>query len=261
MTLDIKTVPALARQALLITYDSGFTVIQRITLLNKINGKRYIVGAVALLIVLFSVVIMLDAAYSTPSSGEGLRLLSPYTWIVIAISLGVFCLKGATMVIPIWFIYVGLGATFQPITAVSVGFVGLVLELAVGYYVGKRLGQKRVMPIIQKSRHGMRIHGYALKNGFFSSFLARFVPGPPIDSISMLFGAVGASFTPYLLGSLLVLVPRMMLIVLLGNVALRPLQTPYLVPALIVIAVIVVIYTIIRFQKSAKKNILPYEKE
>ncbi|KMQ50362.1 sNARE-like domain protein [Chitinispirillum alkaliphilum] len=223
--------------------------------------KRYIFGSVFLLFLLFAAVMLLDASGGTETDPHELQLLNPYAWIGIITSLIIFCIKGATMVIPIVVLYMGIGAAFQPYTAVLVGFVGLILELSTGFIMGKKLGRKRVMPVVAKSRHGKKIASYAADRGVVSSFMARVVPGPPIDLISMLFGAVNARYLPFMCGSLLVLVPRMVLVVLLGSLAVRPLENRFLIPAIIVLVVIVVIVTLKKlYTPNSGPEILLYGK-
>lgn len=160
------------------------------------------------------------------SFAENNKLLAP---LVI---LGLYCIKATLFVIPISLLYISTGLIFTPIQAIIINILGLILELTITFYLGKFLGEEKVKSIISKNEKMKKLNYRSLTKGK-TVFLVRFVPIFPVDFISLLLGTIGKDYMPYLVPSVLGILPRMIPLSLMGNSLTNPFSIEFLLPLII----------------------------
>ena len=192
---------------------------------------------VVLIIVVTIIIIILIPDFKNLTSDEISDYIPKSIILASLLLLGLYCLKAITIVIPAVLLYIIAGIIFPPIPAIAVTLICLIIELTIGYYVGRYLGQEQVMKLVDKNNHLNKIIRYIQNKSLTSCFIVSFVPGFPIDLTSMLFGASNTKYFQFLTGSLLGLTPTMVPIVLIGNSITDPLSKEFMIPFSICVAI------------------------
>lgn len=129
---------------------------------------------------------------------------------------GIYGLKAIVFVIPASVLYMAVGMAFDFLPGLIVNAIGLFAELNITYFIGKFLGGERVEKKIRSSKKGEKIIALRDKKTPYI-FIARLLPIFPIDFVSLFFGASNMGYLRYILVSFFGVMPRIVLITLLGD--------------------------------------------
>ncbi len=133
----------------------------------------------------------------------------------VAAVLAVYLVKALTMVLPASVVYVAVGMSFPTWQALLINFAGICVEVTATYVLGRLLGGASVERIIKRSKGGEKLLGLKQKGKFSFVFLLRFSP-LPLDLSSLFLGASRFPFAPYFFMSLLGVLPRVVVLTILG---------------------------------------------
>ena len=126
-----------------------------------------------------------------------------------------YAFKSLTVFFPIIILNVLGGFLFEPVHALIINSIGVLVELTTPYWVGRASGNsfadklKKKYPKISEMSNSSG-------NVFFKSFFLRIISCLPGDAVSMYFGAAKMPFFTALLGSFLGVLPGMITATLLG---------------------------------------------
>ncbi len=129
---------------------------------------------------------------------------------------GVYSLKAVVFVIPASVLYMAVGMAFDFVPGLIVNAVGLFAELNITYFIGKFLGGEKVENKLHQSKKGEKIITLRDKKTPYL-YVARLLPVFPIDFVSLFFGASNMGYLRYILISFFGVMPRIILITLLGD--------------------------------------------
>lgn len=211
------------------------------------------------LLALLLLAIVIASAYPGLSSLSPEELLSytPKSLILAALALwGIYCVKAVIMVIPVVALYVAAGIVFPTGYAILVTCIGLVIELTIGYYSGRWLGEKKVQETISRRPRISEFLGSRRDNLSLLCFISRIIP-IPFDLLSMFLGSVRMPFVKYVLVSLLGLTPVMIPTVLVGESISNPLSPEFLLPfgaSLIIVILVFFAYRALTKGASNRRN-------
>ncbi|MBQ9749858.1 MAG: TVP38/TMEM64 family protein [Clostridia bacterium] len=127
-----------------------------------------------------------------------------------------YAFKSLTVFFPIIVLNVLGGFLFEPDHALIVNTVGVLVELAIPYWIGRASGAGFADKLCKKHPKLGEIIGEGSNNNFFMSFFLRVISCLPGDAISMYFGARRVPFWTCLLASFLGTLPGMVASTLLG---------------------------------------------
>lgn len=137
--------------------------------------------------------------------------------LAAAFILVLYAVKSLSIFFPVVIIYFAVGFLFPPVTAVLVNSLGVIIELAVPYLIGRISGDDYAGKILQKTPKLKEIIERQQGTPFFMSFFLRVISCLPADAVSMYFGAVKLPFAVFLAGSFLGLFPGLITSTLLGS--------------------------------------------
>lgn len=129
---------------------------------------------------------------------------------------GVYGLKAIVFVIPASVLYMAVGMAFDFVPGLIVNAIGIFFELNITYFIGKFLGGEAVEKKLSASKKGRKIIELRDKKTPYL-YLARLLPVFPIDFVSLFFGASNMGYVRYILISFFGVMPRIILITLLGD--------------------------------------------
>lgn len=141
---------------------------------------------------------------------------APSVWAAYAIVLGVYALKAVLFVIPASMIYLSVGAAFSTAVAVALNCFGIALEITISYLLGRFLGGDKVDKMLRGKKGYDKLEKFRSRGRFAFVFLLRF-SSFPIDFGSLFFGASDFAFPSYFLMSLCGILPRVVVMTILGH--------------------------------------------
>lgn len=150
-------------------------------------------------------------------SAENLKDFAPSAPLLAAgFLLTLYALKSLTVVFPIIVLNVLGGFLFSPAQALMVNFLGVAVDMAIPYAIGKLSGTGLVHKLENKYPKLSGVFGEGTQDLFFLSFFLRAISCLPGDLVSMYFGAISMPFGKYMLGSFLGMLPGTITATLLG---------------------------------------------
>jgi len=165
--------------------------------------------------------------------------------------LAVYAIKAVVMIIPAPALYIAAGVAFPIGWALIITYLGLIISLSVGYFNGKKLGEKRATELISKNRKVADFLESKLDRLSYLCFISRILPFPK-DLFSMLYGAIGMPFYKYIAISLMGMSPIMIPNVLVGHSIGTPISPEFLIPFGISLAVALVVFILYKGQTANK---------
>ena len=209
--------------------------------MNRLYNHRRWIMAILLVVLILAALPHLRGL--TVSSILSYTPASPFLAALVLI--GIYCIKSVFMVIPIIVLYISAGILFPPVWAVLITYLCLFCELAIGYWIGKRMGSDKVNEIMERNPRAGKFLSFQQKNDSTACFMARVTP-LPFDLVSMFFGASGMGVGRYLVFSMLGLSPGMIPWVIAGNAITNPLSPEFLIPFGISIVITAVVFAAFR---------------
>ncbi len=228
---------------------------------EKKKNILLLIAKTAILAVILAVVI-LNYDRLTNLDVRALVEKAPSVLAAEALIVGVFFLKSLLFVIPASLIYLSVGTAFSPLTAIIISLVGISVEVTATYFLGKFLGSDVVKKLLSKSKNGKKLIEKDVSNKFSVLFLMRF-SGLPIDFTSLFLGAASCRYPVYLLSSLAGIMPRVIVLTILGDSIYKYIPRDFVIKAVIVALPVAAMVFVIKFiiDRKKKKDILPEECE
>lgn len=190
-------------------------------------------------------------------TAESLKGFAPSAPLLAAFFLlALYAFKSLTVVFPIIVLNVLGGFLFEPVQALLLNFLGVAIELAIPYWIGRMSGADLVHKLERKYPKFSRIFGEKSDNQFFLSFFLRAVFCLPGDLVSMYFGAVSMPFGKYMLGSLLGMVPGTIAATLLGMSITDPTSPLFWISVSLTVGVAAAALLVYYFLKKAHRKTL-----
>ena len=218
----------------------------------KIKQTLLIAAKIVVPVVLFAVILL---NYDTLAHLDVRALIASASsvWTASAVVLGVYAVKGLVIVIPASLVYVSVGMAFSTPLAVLLNSLGIAVEVTVSYFLGRFLGGEKVDKMLRDKKGYAQLEKLRHKRRFAFVFLLRF-SSFPIDFGSLFFGASGFAFPSYFLMSLLGILPRVIVLTVLGYGIYELIPMQYIITAVLcalpVAAVVLVILAVRKKKKS-----------
>jgi len=165
--------------------------------------------------------------------------VSDSIFLAIISFLLIYAVKAVVMIIPVPVLYVAAGIVFPLPWAIVVSYLGLIIALSVGYFNGRRLGEKKVTVLINKHIKLENVLKGKMRNLDHLCFLSRFIP-LPFDLLSMFYGALKMPFDKYLTMSLLGVTPKVITFILTSTYISKPWSIEFMIPFILSLTVVLV---------------------
>lgn len=181
--------------------------------LNEFIRKfgRYVPFLLTILIIIFCAVFLINHDFD-----EILSYRPDNLYLAALVFLGFYALKSLSVVFPLAAIFVAIGAIYPYGIAVALNIIGLAVCFTIPYLVGRISGGGLVKTIEHKYPKAQKLVCYGHDNNLFASYISRAVVVVPGDLVSMIHGALRMPYRPYLLGSIMGVLPEMLVQTYIG---------------------------------------------
>jgi len=127
-----------------------------------------------------------------------------------------YALKSLTIFFPIIVLNILGGFLFDPLQALFINSIGILIDSALPYLIGKYSGSGLTKKLVRRYPKFAEILAVQQNNDAFMTFFLRVISCLPGDIVSMYLGTTGIPFGKYLLASYLGILPGMVAATLLG---------------------------------------------
>lgn len=180
-------------------------------------------------------------------------------WLAAIFLIALYAFKSLAVFFPLLVLNILGGFMFSPPIALLVNTIGITVDLVIPYFIGKASGKKSAAAILDKHPKLKKVVDRQHKSSFFLSFLLRSISFLPGDAVSMFSGASGMPFVKYLLGSILGVLPGMILATVMGASINDPSSPAFWVSTLLTV-LLSIISTVIYLIWSRKSKFKEKEK-
>lgn len=215
---------------------------------NKIlNILKILLAATLLTVIIIN--------YDTLSNLDIRQLIAGAESVTLAAAMviGVYFVKSMVFVVPASLIYISVGMAFEPKQAILINTVGIIVEITATYFLGKFLGKDAVEKKLRGNKAGEKLLNMKSKSKNLMIFTIRFT-GIPIDFSSLFMGAFDFNFLPYFFLSLLGILPRVLLLTIIGEGFYELIPMKYIITAVIIIIPVAAVGIVLKKIISRKKG-------
>lgn len=161
-------------------------------------------------------------------------------WGAAAVLVVIYSIKSMSIVFPLTALYISAGVLFPFWVAILVNLVGLFCCTTIPFWIGRFSGAPLMEKLTEKYPKVNKLSEIGTSNEVFSSYILRAIGILPGDVASAVMGACGYRFPAYTLGSLLGLLPAMIIQTLMGRHLDEPLSPLFIFLFCLLIAVSVI---------------------
>ena len=166
---------------------------------------------------------------------------------------GVYGLKAIVFVIPASVLYMAVGMAFDFAPGLLVNAIGIFFEINITYFIGKFLGGEAVEKKLSASKKGQKIIELRDKKTPYL-YVARLLPVFPIDFVSLFFGASNMGYVRYILISFFGVMPRIILITLLGDKIYDLIPVKFMMTVVVFALLVASVVILIKYIKKKDKK-------
>jgi uncharacterized membrane protein YdjX (TVP38/TMEM64 family) len=227
------------------------------------SGTRFIrvlITAAPFLMIIFCAVFYLLNFSKLGTAGliEAVTRYEPRNLFIGAlVIIGLFGVKSLSMIFPMVVLVVASGIIFDNLAvALIVNFLGVLLQITLPYLIGRYAEREFVSKLLSRHKNLKKAQEFGLENEVFVSYFLRVINVLPCDAVSMYFGATGISPKNYYLGSMLGILPGMIVTTIAGGAVTEPSSPQFIVSVAVEVAFAVgsaIYYYFYKKKKSGKK--------
>jgi len=222
--------------------SAAFKARRRRSLINTIGGFMLVVAGALAVLLFYTHSRELQGWYGEYQLRMGeiqqyvLELRIP--WLILLAVLLLYTLKSFWFPLPIPMLCFITGAVLPIYLSLAVNVAGLMILFSVRYYWGRRRGGGQVKKLLQRQSDIRDYLEYSRGSRPWVLFLFRLLPNFALNSVSQIFGAMHFDYTDFLLISLIGFLPKLVSYTIVGSQAFDPLSIPFLVPLIIIFALL-----------------------
>lgn len=147
-----------------------------------------------------------------------------------------YSLKSLSIFFPITILQIVTGYIFPIPIAIFINLLGATAEIIIPFTLSRYTSSSYIQKTIDKKPRIKEIIAALSQNEFFLSFFLRVLGFLPIDIVSMVLGMMKLKHTPYIAGSLLGLMPGIVMTSLIGDSAQDPSSNQFIVSIIVMCA-------------------------
>lgn len=216
------------------------------------KSSQLILKFIKILPIIFIIIgIIVGFLFKDTSVADIVNYTPENPFLAACILIGLYALKSISIVFPLIVLNISAGMLFSPFLAIVVNLIGSFVASAIPYFIGRFVGRGVVIKIMKKYKKFSEMSKMPLvQNPWFYSYFLRVISILPGDLVSMLLGSIKLKFTPYILGSLLGILPGMLAATFMGTAISDPTSPEFIIALVGTIFLSVLSYLIYRKWKK-----------
>ena len=172
--------------------------------------------------------------------------------LTLTVILLLYFIKSFVMVIPLQALYLATGAVFGFGMSVAINMLGIAICLTTAYIMGRRIETDRLDRFVEKHPKLSSLDSFQQENSFFFSCTARLVGMVPRDIVSVYCGIKRLDYPGYIAGSLLGMLPGLLMTTVMGANIHNPTSPRFIVS--VCLHIFTFILSMLIYNMLKKKN-------
>lgn len=148
-----------------------------------------------------------------------------------AVMLGLFTLKGCTVLLNGNILYAASGVMFSLPGAILVNTAGTFVMTTIPFFIGRKGGETTMEVLTQKYHKLAALRNAPQRSEFSFTFFLRVLGILPCEPVGMYLGACGIHYDKYICGTFLGLVPAIVAYAVIGEYAAQPTSPQFIIAA------------------------------
>ncbi len=173
--------------------------------------------------------------------------------LAAVVVLALYAVKGFSMLINGYILYIAAGIMFSIPQALVVNFVGSIVMITIPFMLGRKGGAAAVEKLTAKYKKLATLRDKPNQNALSTTFLLRVLGILPCEIVSLYLGACNLHFGKYLLGSMTGLLPSIIIFSVMGQYASSP-GSPQFIIAVVVWIISIVAGFLLSGKNKKKKE-------
>lgn len=207
------------------------------------------IGALLILVAIFWQVL------SGLSAADILNYLPPNTVLAVLALMGLYALKSLSIMFPLMVLQIAAGIMFGPVWGLVINLLGMCIELALPYLVGRMTGPSLHKTLLERFPQLNKIEEYRCDNQIMFSYLLRAVGVLPGDVVSWYLGSTRMSFWPFFIGGHLGTLTGTLIATLFGDTVSDGISIPVLILwAVLLVASYIITHYINKHHRNSTKS-------
>lgn len=162
--------------------------------------------------------VILCLIFAAKADFEDVIAFTPENLFLAALVLwALYAVKSMSIIIPATIFFVAAGHLYPYWLAVVINIIGLSISFTIPYFVGRISGADAVEMITEKYPKAKKIISCGHDNNFFACYVSRAITVVPNDLVSILHGAIKMPYPSFLLGSVVGILPEMVVETYIGG--------------------------------------------
>jgi phospholipase D1/2 len=211
---------------------------------RRLGGRRLMRSAIFLI-----VVVALAAAWRWTPLGSWLDVATLVEWarplrdqpITPLLVIGAYAM-GGLVVAPITLLIIATAMAFGPLLGFAYSLLGCLVSAALTYGIGSLMGRETVRRFA--GRHVSRLSQRLARHGLTAILIVRILPVAPFTIVNIMAGASEVRFRDFILGTLLGMLPGLVLMTFFGDRLQSAIQDPRVESFMILVALAVALVAV-----------------
>ena len=157
-------------------------------------------------------------------------------WAAV-VMLGLFTLKGCTVLVNGNILYAASGVMFSLPGAILVNAAGTFIMTTIPFFIGRKGGEETMEAQTQKYQKLAALRNAPRRSEFSFTFFLRILGILPCEPVGMYLGACGIHYDKYICGTFLGLVPAIVAYAVIGEYAAQPASPQFIIAACFLTAI------------------------
>jgi len=148
-----------------------------------------------------------------------------------AVMLGLFTLKGCTVLVNGNILYAASGVMFSLPGAILVNTAGTCIMTTIPFFIGRKGGEATMEALTQKYHKLAALRNAPRRSEFSFTLFLRILGMLPCEPVGMYLGACGIHYHKYICGTFLGLAPAIVAYAVIGEYAAQPTSPQFIIAA------------------------------
>lgn len=180
--------------------------------ITESKGLRYAVLAV------WAVAVIFMLTHQSSISMESIMAFSKENWLIIGIAIiGLFALKGIVMMIYAGLLFAASGILLPLPLAILVNILGVAVMVTIPFFLTRFIGGDSAEAIRKKYPKVASLLQRRGESDLLFTMILRIIKVIPVEPLSIYLSAIGTRYLPFLLGSVLGMLPSAILFPIMGT--------------------------------------------
>jgi uncharacterized membrane protein YdjX (TVP38/TMEM64 family) len=203
------------------------------------------------ILIILTFVVSIITSIDTITVANILNYVPKNYFLAVITILFLYMLKSLTIIVPLMILYIASGIIFSPMWGLLINLVGLFICISVPYWIGFFCGKDLLEILTKKYKNIQKLQIKQTENEWFLSYILRIIGFLPGDIVSLSLGSMKINYKKYISGSLIGLLPRMIVDTFIGETISDPTSPIFLASGIFTFLLsIISIY----FNHKYKKN-------